>query len=85
MPLGLAGLISVARGDSPADLLLANASIINVFTGKIETGSVAVYGGKIAGVGDYHQARQVVDLEGRYLAPALINGRCLDCSYYCRR
>jgi adenine deaminase len=70
----LAGLISVARGDSPADLVLAKARVVNVFTGEVETGNVAIYGDRIAGFGDYHQAKQVIDLEGKYLVPGLING-----------
>ena len=70
----LARLISVARGELPADLLLANAGVVNVFTGEIEPGNVAICGDSIAGVGDYQQARQVVDLTGRYLAPGFING-----------
>jgi len=67
-------LIAVARGDTPADLVLTNARIINTFTGEIEEGNVAIYGGRIAGVGDYTEGNQVVDLEGRYLAPGLIDG-----------
>ncbi|MFC1993340.1 adenine deaminase [Chloroflexota bacterium] len=69
-----ARLIQVARGELPADLLLANARIVNVFTGEVEPGSVAIYQGRIAGVGDYHDAKEVLDLGGRYLAPGLING-----------
>ncbi len=70
----LARLIKVAKGESAADLVLANTRVINVFTGGIETGNIAIYDGMIAGVGDYHQAKQVIDLEGRYLAAGLING-----------
>ena len=70
----LSDLISVARGDSPADLVLANARIINVFTGEIEAGDVAIYNNSIAGTGRYRQARQLIDLKGRYLAPGFING-----------
>jgi adenine deaminase len=69
-----ADLIPVARGDVPADLLLANARIINVFNGRIEPGNVAVYQGIVAGVGDYHRARETINLEGRYLAPGFIDG-----------
>jgi len=64
----------VARGHQPADLILANAGVVNVFTGEIERGSVAISGGRVAGVGDYRQAKQVIDLGGRYLAPGFING-----------
>jgi adenine deaminase len=74
MTTRLANLISVAKGELPADLLLANARVINVFTGQIESANVAICGNRIAGVGDYHQAKQVLDLTGKYLAPGLING-----------
>ena len=67
-------LIAVARGDESADLILANARIVNVFTGEIESGSVAVVDGYIAGIGDYQDADEVIDLAGRFLAPGLING-----------
>jgi adenine deaminase len=74
----------------PADIVLANARIVNVFTGEIEAGNVAIYDGRIAGVGDYHQAKEVLDLKGRYLAPGLINGHVhlessmLDVAQYVR-
>jgi len=83
-------LISVAKGELPADLVLANARVVNVFTGEIETGNVAICGDRIAGIGDYHQAKQVLDLRGSYLAPGLINGHThiessmLDVGQYAR-
>jgi len=86
----LAHLISVAKGELPADLVLANAKVVNVFTGEIESGNVAIYGDRIAGVGDYRQAKQVLDLGGKYLAPGLINGHThlessmLDVGQYAR-
>jgi len=70
----LAELISVARGDSPPDLLLKNARIVNTFIGEVEEGNVAICGDRVAGIGDYTQAREVIDLEGEYLSPALIDG-----------
>ncbi len=70
----LSRLISVAKGELPADLLLANAKVVNVFTGEVEPGNVAICDDKIAGIGDYYQAKQVLDLGGKYLAPGLING-----------
>ena len=90
MAFELSELISVARGDKPADLLLTNAKVVNVFNGEIETGNVAVYKDSIAGVGDYQQAQKVIDLDGRYLAPGLINGHThiessmLDIGQYAR-
>ena len=86
----LARLISVARGERPADLILANAEVVNTFTGEIESGNVAIYGDRIAGVGDYQQAKQVLDLTGKYIAPGFINGHThlessmLDVGQYAR-
>jgi adenine deaminase len=83
-------LIEVAKGELPADLLIANARVINVFTGRPEPGNIAICGGKIAGVGDYKKAREVVDVGGRYVAPGLINGHIhpessmLDIAQYAR-
>jgi adenine deaminase len=72
--MNLKELISVARGEEPADLLLKNARIVNTFIGEIEQADVAIYGDKIAGVGDYSKAKEIIDLQGKFLAPGLING-----------
>jgi len=72
--VNLKNLISVARGETPASLLLKNARIINTFVGEIEQGNVAICGDKIAGIGDYDKAKEIIDLQGNYLAPGLING-----------
>lgn len=72
--MSLRELISVARGKTPADLVLKNARIINTFVGEIEQANVAIYGDTIAGVGDYDEAKDVFDLQGAFLAPGLING-----------
>ena len=72
--MSLKGLIEVARGDARADLIFSNARIVNTFTGEIEESSVAVYKDRVAGIGDYSDARRVVDLGGRFLAPGFIDG-----------
>jgi len=72
--MNLKELISVARGEIPADLLLKNARIVNTFIGEIEQADVAICGDRIAGVGDYDKAKEVIDLQGEFLAPGLING-----------
>ena len=74
MSAKLARLISVAKGELPADLILANGRVVNVFTGEVEPGNVAICGDSIAGVGDYQQAKKVIDLSGKYVAPGLIDG-----------
>ncbi len=72
--INLTKLISVARGDAPADLVLKNARIINTFVGIIEEGNIAILGDRIAGIGNYHKAKKIIDLKGSYVAPGLING-----------
>ncbi len=67
-------LIAVAKGELPADLILANAMVVNVFTAEIEPGNIAICNGRIAGTGDYREAKQVLDTGGKYVAPGLING-----------
>ena len=67
-------LISVAKGETPADLLLRNARVVDTLSGGERQGNVAIYGGRIAGVGDYDRAKESIDLQGAYLAPGLING-----------
>ncbi len=66
-------IIPVAKGDIPADLLIQNARVVNVFSGDIKLTNVAIYQKRIAGIGDYSQGKEVIDLEGKYLVPGLIN------------
>ena len=65
-------LISSARGEVKADLVLKNAKIFNVFTGDTEEGDVAVSGGHIAGIGRY-EGKEEIDIGGRVICPGLID------------
>lgn len=69
-------LIKAARGDAPADLVLTNCRLINVYTGEIHQAEVAIHGELIAAVGQSLQpvkASETLDLGGRYLCPGFIN------------
>lgn len=68
-----ASLLAVARGDAPADLLLQNGRVANVFTGEVEEVDVALYGDRIAGLGEGYEAASTVDLEGRFVLPGLLD------------
>jgi len=46
-------VIQVARGEEPAEFVLKNAEILNVFTGAFEMADIAIHRGIIAGVGRY--------------------------------
>ncbi len=63
----------VARGTKKASLVLKNARIINVYTGEIEHGDIAIEEGKIVGVGTYNGADEI-NLQERYVAPGFIDG-----------
>jgi adenine deaminase len=69
----LTQFLPIARGDEPADLLLRNGRVINVFTGEIVEADVAIAGDTVVGVGPGYDAKQEVDLGGRYVCPGLID------------
>ncbi len=65
--------LRIARGEQPAGLLFKNAQLVNVLSGEIYRTHVAVDDGRVVGLGDY-EGREVVDLNGSFLAPSLIDG-----------
>jgi len=69
----LTRFLPVARGDEPADLLLRNAQVIDVFTGEITEADVAIAEDTIVGVGLTYDADEEIDLQGRYICPGLID------------
>ncbi|MFN8498294.1 MAG: adenine deaminase [Anaerolineae bacterium] len=71
--MNLDELIQVARGERPAEMVLRNARLVNVYSGAIEDTDVAVAGRRIAGVGPGYHAPVEVDLAGKYLTPGLID------------
>jgi adenine deaminase len=64
--------IRQARGDAPADLLVKNARVVNVFSHEIVETDVAISGSWIVGLGPY-AARETLDAGGAYVAPGLID------------
>ncbi len=69
--------IQVARGGIPADLVLRNAQLVNVCSGESYPADVAVADGLVVGVsapGGGYRGQEERDLQGRWLAPGLIDG-----------
>ncbi len=66
-------LISVALGKEKADLLIENCQIVDVVTGEIFNGSIAVKHDRIAVLGENVQARSVFDAKGMYAVPGYID------------
>ena len=65
-------LIRAAQEKDLPDLVLKNAKIVNVFTGEILPGDIAVADGYIVGIGKYH-GRIEKDVSGKYVVPGFIN------------
>jgi len=66
-------VMAVALGKEPADLILKNGRVVDVVTETIYEGNIAIVDGKIAGIGDYDQAKESIDLKGGYVTPGFIN------------
>lgn len=70
---------AVALGNDPADLLLQNGRVVDVLTETIYEADVAIADGKIAAIGPrgtYSEAKQIIDLQGAYVSPGLVNAHC---------
>ncbi|WP_438446968.1 adenine deaminase [Gorillibacterium sp. sgz5001074] len=65
--------IRVAAKQDPADVVIRNGRIVNVFTGELMTGDIAITGGIIAGIGTY-EGKETIDADGRYIVPGFIDG-----------
>jgi adenine deaminase len=65
--------ISVASGREPADTVVTNGRIVDVFNGEIIEGDIAIVDGYFAGIGQY-EGKNTVDAQGRYVLPAFIDG-----------
>jgi adenine deaminase len=72
-PAELPALLAAARGDTPSDLVLRNAKLLNVASGEIHPTDLAIHGRHVAGMGPGYRAREEVDLEGAYVSPGLID------------
>ncbi len=74
--------IDAAAGRIPADVVIKNVKIVDVYSGSIIEGkSIAIKDGYIAGVGDYDGIR-VIDAKGQYAAPGFIDSHIhIESSY----
>ncbi|MGG3839465.1 adenine deaminase [Paenibacillus thiaminolyticus] len=65
--------IAAAARTAPADLVITNGKIVDVFNLDIIEGDVAIVDGIIAGIGGSYEGVRVIDAEGRYIAPSFID------------
>lgn len=81
--LELKNLINAAAGRIKADLVIKNCKIISVVSGEIYSGEVAIFDGKIIGVGETeYDGEKIFDAGGKFLAPGFIDGHIhIESSY----
>lgn len=65
--------IDQALGRLPADLVVHNARILNLVTGEIQTGDIAVCGSTIVGTLDSYRGTEEIDAKGRFAVPGFID------------
>ena len=68
-----ASYFDMVTGRAPADLRIDNVQIVDVLSGEVRKGTVCIGGGRILGFSEL-EAREVVDGQGAYLIPGLIDG-----------
>lgn len=66
-------LVRVALGEEKADVVLKNADYVNVFSGTIEHGDIAVANGLVVGMADHYDGLMEVDVSGKIVAPGFID------------
>ncbi|MCI2057322.1 MAG: adenine deaminase [Oscillibacter sp.] len=65
-------IIAAAAGRTPAELVLKNATYVNVFSNELCTGDIAVTEGLIVGMGEYHGIQEV-DMTGKIVLPGFLD------------
>ena len=65
-------VIAVAAGREPADLVLKNATYVNVFSNELCHGDIAVAEGLIVGMGEYNGTEEV-DVSGKIVLPGFVD------------
>ncbi|MDJ0995046.1 MAG: adenine deaminase [Dinoroseobacter sp.] len=65
--------IAAGRGDVPADLVLRGGQILDLVTGDLLAGDVAIQGDTIVGTLEEYAAARVLDMSGMILVPGFID------------
>lgn len=64
--------IAVAGGRKKADIVLKGGSVVNVCSGEIERTDVAVFQGRIAGLGEY-AGNKTIEIPSKFILPGFID------------
>ncbi len=72
-PKALGRAIALARGLLPADTVLRNVFVLDVFAGAFVKTDIAWADGRIVGLGPGYSAAETIDAEGLYAVPGFID------------
>lgn len=74
-------LIDVAAGRVLADTVIKNCKVVDVYSGKIIEGDIAISENMIAGIGSY-EGINIIDANGKYATPGFIDSHIhIESSY----
>ncbi|AQY51499.1 adenine deaminase [Listeria weihenstephanensis FSL R9-0317] len=65
--------VAVSDLRAAADVIIKNGRIVNVFSGEIMEGDIAIKSGYIVGIGDFDEAAEIIDAKGQYIVPGFID------------
>ena len=66
-------VVEVASGRQKADLVLKNATYVNVFCNELSHGDIAVAEGLIAGMGEHYEGAVEIDMGGKLVLPGFVD------------
>lgn len=72
--MDLEKIIKVAKGEIPADLVIKNANVVNVFTEEIYEADIAIVDDLIAGIAKDYKGKEEIDAKGKFVSPSFIDG-----------
>ena len=78
----LSRMIDAAMHRIPADLVIYNCNVVDVYTGTVRKDSIAITDGHIVGFGDDYRGQEEYDAKGAYASPGLIDAHIhIESSY----
>jgi adenine deaminase len=66
-------IIDQGMGRADADLVLKNGRFLNLVTGEIAKGDIAICGDRIVGTYDQYRGKREIDLKGRIAVPGFVD------------
>jgi adenine deaminase len=72
-PASLARAIAAGGAREPADLVIRDVDLLDVITGALNRGDIAIVGDRIVGTLSRYEGRQEIDGRGLVCAPGFVD------------